>query len=587
MSNESDTLSWFGPSVLDAGVEQGEVVRPQELTRLWRGFMTARATFGLVLLLLQVTIHILGHSQDISLVLLCGGYFASALAVRLLGRPRSLGLSFDLQWVWTIGVDVLVFAALQFLQGSSINYTPLFALPVLQASVLGSLTLALGTAAGATLLMLGNAAWLSWQTTGDAAAPFLQPALTGAGCFVIAYLAHQLAMRLANEEQRTRRSQLAARVQRQVNELVIDALTDGVMVVDVRGTVRAANPAARQLLGTERAIRNNFFELDAEPGWQALAEVVWQSHAANHEQQTDISINHLGQGNCRVRVRTRITASQNSGGESLCVVFMQDQREVEARMRTEKLASMGRMSAAVAHEIRNPLSAIVQANALLEEDLNEPHLKQLTGIVKQNAKRLERIVEDILNISRVQSREEAAPTQTLELNATVKQVCQDWARQTDSLRQLRIQLTPAPLNVYFEPEHMRRILVNLLDNARRYASEHPDAIQVSTRVSADRQIQLEIWSDGAPMEPSVQRHLFEPFFSSESRSSGLGLYICRELCERHGATIAYQRSLRKARGSKMEGNEFFLSLRPTHIDARISSTSPDHGFVSTWPQTPP
>ena len=75
---------------------------------------------------------------------------------------------------------------------------------------------------------------------------------------------------------------------------------------------------------------------------------------------------------------------------------------------------------------------------------------------------------------------------------------------------------------------------------------------------------LMVWSDGAAMEPAVRRHLFEPFFSSESRSSGLGLFICRELCERHGATIAYERTAREQAGRIVEGNEFFVSFRRAH-----------------------
>jgi two-component system sensor histidine kinase PilS (NtrC family) len=102
--------------------------------------------------------------------------------------------------------------------------------------------------------------------------------------------------------------------------------------------------------------------------------------------------------------------------------------------------------------------------------------------------------------------------------------------------------------VRFDSDHLRRVLVNLLDNALRYAGERPDSIRVSTR-NANGQASLHVWSDGAPLEPSVQRHLFEPFFSSESRSSGLGLFICRELCDRHGAVMGYERA---------EGNEFFV-----------------------------
>jgi two-component system sensor histidine kinase PilS (NtrC family) len=112
--------------------------------------------------------------------------------------------------------------------------------------------------------------------------------------------------------------------------------------------------------------------------------------------------------------------------------------------------------------------------------------------------------------------------------------------------------------VRFDIEHLRRILVNLLDNAARYAGDREGSIQVTTRRNAAGRASLQVWSDGAPLEPAVQRHLFEPFFSSESRSSGLGLFLCRELCERHGATIGYERRALSAAGP--EGNEFSISF---------------------------
>ena len=126
---------------------------------------------------------------------------------------------------------------------------------------------------------------------------------------------------------------------------------------------------------------------------------------------------------------------------------------------------------------------------------------------------------------------------------------------------LHLELLAPDVPVQFDRDHLRRLLVNLLDNAARYASRRPGAIRVETQSIRHGPVLLAVWSDGVPMEPSVERHLFEPFFSSESRSSGLGLYICRELCERHGAGIAYERTARGQNGRMVDGNEFFVRLR--------------------------
>lgn len=259
-------------------------------------------------------------------------------------------------------------------------------------------------------------------------------------------------------------------------------------------------------------------------------------------------------------------------------MFLQDQREMEARLRTDKLASMGRMSAAVAHEIRNPLAAIAQANALLDEDLHSPQHKQLTAIVQQNAKRLEKIVEEILNIARVQ--QQAQPIEPLKLNDTVSRICADWSNQTQSRNRILLHLSPLDLEVNFEYEHLRRVLVNLLDNARRFSDPQAESIQISTHSSGNGPVVLRVWSDSPPMESSVERHLFEPFFSSESKSSGLGLYICRELCVGHGAAISHKRSSSVARGGQVQGNEFLVEFLRPHASF-VTSTHANPPF-SPW-----
>jgi two-component system sensor histidine kinase PilS (NtrC family) len=328
---------------------------------------------------------------------------------------------------------------------------------------------------------------------------------------------------------------------------VIEALTEGVLVVDMQGTVQTANPAARRLLGFVETEDKQPFALAVQPGWQPLRELASHTFAEHRPQWGEVALEEDGESPRRIHVRTRLTAPGDGHGDNLVVMFLQDLREMEARLRTEKLAAMGRMSAAVAHEIRNPLAAIAQANELMEEDLKEPGLKQLSSLVRKNAQRLQQIVEEILDVSR--ARQGGGPAvEMLALDSSVAATCDDWAMQTRSGSRLQLSLAAPGISVRFDSDHLRRVLVNLLDNALRYAGEKPDSIRVSTR-SANGQASLHVWSDGAPLEPSVQRHLFEPFFSSESRSSGLGLFICRELCDRHGAAMGYERA---------EGNEFFV-----------------------------
>jgi len=555
-----------------------ELINPLQedsaFVRLWRGFATARVAIAMVLLGLLLALYSLGPPVAISqwLVGVCATYLAAALAVRLLTRPVPRGQAFDPQWVSTIGIDLLAFATLQFLQAGGINYTPLFAVPVLMASVLGSALLAFGTAAAVTILLLMDAWLLSIQLQPEVTPRFLQAGLTGTGYFALAFLANQLAVRLAGEEKAARRSQRVARIQAQVNELVIETLTDGVLVADLLGDVHAANPAARQLLGCGQASQTGQtrpFTLLSQEAWKPLVAMAERTFQQREGQHGEVAIQERGAPPRRVSVRTRLTAPHDDQADSLCVIFLEDLREMEARLRTEKLAAMGRMSAAVAHEIRNPLAAIAQANALLEEDLSDPAQRQLSGLVRQNAQRLGQIVDEILDISRVQQQGAANASTVRSLDAAVAAACSDWALQTRSSARMQLSLEAGPTRVAFESDHLRRVLVNLLDNALRYAGTEPDSIRVHTSCVGSQTL-LSVWSDGAPLEQTVQRHLFEPFFSSESRSSGLGLYICRELCEQHGALIGYRRCTAPA-GARRDGNEFFVSFRPaTAAPAAVS-----------------
>ena len=573
--------SFFDPGWLAAGdappdsrflVRQARgVAQAQDgaLARVYRTYGAARAVVGLGLVFAQAAASVLGQRGNVALAIVAVLYAAQAITLWLL--PRLGGLTQPAlraserrrRWLSTIGVDLLAFTLLHVLEvGASFNYGALLVLPVLMAGVLTARMLALGTAAAVALMLL-LAAWRAGLGGDGAPTLMLQSGLAGLGMFVITLLAGELAGRLAREELAARGSLELARQQAQLNRLVIEEMADGVLVVDRRARVRAANPAARALLVDQGLSPPAPFTLRERPVWASLSQAVEQALAEGEwpEAGRDVMLSFADGHTRTLRLRVRFMRGHSVGGEAalepFAVLLLEDLRTLQARIRQEKLAAMGRVSAGIAHEIRNPLAAIAQANALLAEDELPPAQQRLAQIVADNVERLKRLVDDVMEVAPGT----AVVVRAIDATATVSMAAADWARTaqvtlaTDS--RLRAELPALPIGVRFDAEHLRRVLITLLDNAHRHAGPAPGAIFLRLAARDDGWVQLSVLSDGPPIAPDVERFLFEPFFSTRSRGSGLGLYICRELCERHGASIEY----RPRPAAERLRNEFVVSMR--------------------------
>lgn len=554
--------------------------------RIYRAFASARVGVGLVLLAAQMVPVVLGNTGLGWPVWIALAYALQTFAAWWLRRPlrvrpgevrQTLGRR---QWAATIGADLLTLSALHLVsENSNLNHPAFLVLPALMAGVLTSRRQALAVAAAATLMLLA-AALLRGLTGSEVTALITQAGLLGGGLFLITLLAGELSSRLAREEQTARGSLELARQQAQINRLVIDEMQDGVLVVDRHGRVRSANPAARRLLSAHDMTPPAPFPLRGQPQWQPLVAAVEQAFADGLGGDGGSSVTlelptDAGPLRRELRLRVRFTRRRDTQApEDLCVLFMEDMRHLQTRSRQEKLAAMGRMSAGIAHEIRNPLAAIAQANALLGEDAVQPGQAQLSRMIADNVERLKRIVDDILTVAPPGQR---PPPPQIDLAATVERFCTEW-RQANGLASgpqsdaLVVDVAPGTRGLVcrFEPDHLQRVLVNLLDNAWRHGSRDAGSVLVQLHEHGRRaapqdgpdarpvMLRLSVLSDGPPIPPEVERSLFEPFFSTRSRGTGLGLYICRELCERYGASIDYRQH---PGGGVRHRNEFFLTLR--------------------------
>lgn len=526
----------------------------RSLSRIFRTYLAARAVVGVLLAAMQLLAAAGGNTPKTAALLISSLYAAEALAAAawLWGRARTRPVSLGPR-MWlalTVGVDLIAFLfLLSHESGSSLNHGALLVLPVLMAGVLMSRPGALATAAFVTLVLLADAWWAGIKAPG-APTPWLGSALAGMGLLVIAWVAGELSARLRREERAAVDSQEQARQQAGLNRLVIQEMSEGVLVLDRHRRVLAVNPAAQALLGLHLAGQGAHEEAQgAVLPWSPLLRSVERAHVEGAWPASGRTVSWPnapgGSGSpmkLRVRLRfTRLEAASSARGtaalaQDLCVLLLEDERTIQARVQQEKLAAMGRVSAGIAHEIRNPLAAIAQANELLSEDRLGRSQERLVSIVSDNVVRLRRLVDDLLE-SMPTGAGQAGAVAVVEL---VRTVVAEWSATAGAGAEVvELNLRAQDGQAWFDPEHLRRILVNLLDNGFRHSSRGAGAVRVRVAPGVGDGVVLVVSNDGPPIAPEVEMHMFEPFFSTRSRGSGLGLYLCKELCERHGADIRH------------------------------------------------
>ena len=471
---------------------------------------------------------------------LLGTYFTvsiSLLAWTLLRRSR-----FGLQiWAHLAG-DLLLISMLVVLGGGTRSGLFIFyLLPLAEASLALPSLGAFFIWSIAALMLLGNEAMR--LLAGDpGAVQLFQAGVVGAALFGITALLRLLSTRLSRQEQLARLRGRELNSQLQINRLVISQMEQGVIVVDAGTLVRANNRSARVMLGFDpeaQVTGRRLLELEsARELAHAFLNWLTSLELGVEPAQRDILIAggdaQLAGTQRRLRVRFARPAFQPSDEY---VIFMEDLQSVEERAQRLKLAAMGRLTASIAHEIRNPLAAISQAGQLLSEDVRDPLHQRLASIVRENTQRLNRLVEDVLRAARRDS--------PLTDEFDLVDFCSSWLNEFVRDRGLpgdTIRLVGQPgLIVRFEQNQLRQVLFNLVDNGLRYCSGRPGSIEMRADPPAERDAPLCLWVfDDGPGVPAADRDaMFEPFFTTHSRGTGLGLYLAREFCMANGFDLLY------------------------------------------------
>ncbi|MEK9712844.1 MAG: ATP-binding protein [Thalassolituus sp.] len=241
----------------------------------------------------------------------------------------------------------------------------------------------------------------------------------------------------------------------------------------------------------------------------------------------------------RERQHLAISRIQTIEAEGDFLLLIEDEARISAEAQQIKLASLGRLTASIAHEIRNPLSALNQAAQLLAEtEYLRDGERRLTTMIEDNSQRINRIISDILQLSRGK----AANAGTLQLSPFLQEF-RSIFRQQDTAEDYQIELRPAgDFDIYFDRDHLLQVLTNLTQNGLRYARRarnQTPSVTIEVSQEGPQRITIEVRDNGLGVAENQLDRLFEPFSTTEHEGTGLGLYLCRELCHANEAHIEY------------------------------------------------
>jgi len=415
-----------------------------------------------------------------------------------------------------------------------------FALPMIitvacAAAVMEARLTLLLLAAIASLTLLIQESALALR---DDAPNLFAAGLLGALLFGIALGIRELSEYLrTSERQRALQESETARLER-LNELIIQRMRTGLVVVDRHGVIALINRAAVDLLGGHREQR----PLVARQPLTAIPELYhpyqrWQVYPWQQPAVFAVGGNELQPS----------FAPLEQSENGLTLIFLEDNRAQMQRAQQLKLAALGKLTAGIAHEIRNPLGAVSHAAQLLAEQCAAgTQAGRLAEIVVTHTGRINDIVENVLQLSR----QRPAEGSRFDLNLWLRDFAAESAQQPGAAATLVLEDDTAPnrpahgtLRVEFDPSHLRQILTNLLDNALRHSEAQCGQRWALLRTGIDG-ISGRPWLDVMDRGPGVaaadREHLFEPFFTKSHQGTGLGLYISRELCEMNRATLEYR-----------------------------------------------
>lgn len=473
-----------------------------------------------------------GNSHPTLFAATAAGYLV--FAILSVASLRKRWVAANAQGLTQLIVDIVAIVALMHASGGISS-----GLGGLLIVFIGAGSLVLPIQYPAILAALSTFAILGEQTLAQITGISVEPNYPAAGIlsgiiFAIALAAQPLARRIQTSEALARQFGVDLANLSELNQYIVQHLRESIIVVDVDDVVRLVNSSAIGVLGASHPIDHQ--PLAASFDDLAAHIRLWRTDlsVSSHPQFTLVT-----EGDS-ARITAHLAPLGKDGQRSgPILIFLEDVSLMNARVQQSKLASLGRLSASIAHEIRNPVGAMSHAAQLLQESpqLTDEDLR-LTEIITTHSSRVSHIIENVLQLSR---RESSRPEQ-LRLGDWLSEFVGEFSRTLELQEgEIAIKVAEPYVEARIDPSHLRQVLWNLCDNAVKYASE-TGGIMVEIhagRLQGQGRPYIDVQDSGRGVDKATAEQIFEPFFTARSGGTGLGLYISRELCELNRATLIY------------------------------------------------
>lgn len=430
--------------------------------------------------------------------------------------------------------DIIFILLLMHVQNASYSGMGLLlVIAVAAASLISDGRLALFYAAIATIGILLQQSFSSILNA-DSGNNYSTAVILSVTCFAIAWLAHSLARRMQQSELLASQRGLDLQSLAQVNALITHKMNDGVLVVDHDLFIKHHNLQAEALLNLKS---ENWEEKSLNVIAPEIAKLLIEWFGEKQDENDNLTPNIL-----KVNILSRelrisflpISESRNEG----TVIFIEDWSHMQTQSHQVKLAALGRLTANIAHEIRNPLSSISHANQLMQEDEDtSPSNKRMLQIISDNVHRVDQIIKDVLELNRRDRTNQEIIHLENFITDFYNQFC---AVENISANDFKLTIKASDATILFDRRHLNQILWNLCKNGWRHSQQNENSLKLDVYTTNKSMIVIEVTDDGQGMTEETRNHLFEPFFTTEKSGTGLGLYIGRELAEANGANLQYK-----------------------------------------------